>query len=348
MLEVNQPHPHTRRRRGKSDPIDAELAARHALAARPRATPKRHDRDRRVDPPAAGRARRRGEGAQSPRSTQLGGLIVTAPERAARAAQRAQDAHARKATLCATACGPTPTRLRRARASGQGRAASASRDASPTLDDEIAELDRSSSRSSPTPRRAPSALLGVATGHAGHAARHRRPEHRTPAQRSVFAALCGASPIPVAPASTDRHRLNHGGDRQANRALHMIAVCRLRYCPSTRAYAERRTAEGKTKTEIIRCLKRYIAREIYHTLRADLRSLTALDIYRNALRGALDQPRERREPGIPQRADLGHPRRSLGQRLGRRPVARLATVALGRRRDPPSASARGASRPPDG
>ena len=52
----------------------------------------------------------------------------------------------------------------------------------------------------------------------------------------------------------------------------MIAVCRLRYCERTRAYAERRTAEGKTKTEIIRCLKRYIAREIYHALIADLRS----------------------------------------------------------------------------
>ena len=54
----------------------------------------------------------------------------------------------------------------------------------------------------------------------------------------------------------------------------MIAVCRLRYCERTRAYAERRTAEGKTKTEIIRCLKRYIAREIYHALSADLTELT--------------------------------------------------------------------------
>lgn len=54
----------------------------------------------------------------------------------------------------------------------------------------------------------------------------------------------------------------------------MIAVCRLRYCPKTRAYAERRTTEGKTKKEIMRCLKRYIAREVYATLRADLRSLT--------------------------------------------------------------------------
>ncbi len=71
-----------------------------------------------------------------------------------------------------------------------------------------------------------------------------------------------------------RYRLNPGGDRQANRALHLIAVCRLRYCPRTRDYAARRTTEGKTKKEIMRCLKRYIAREVYATLRDDLRSLS--------------------------------------------------------------------------
>src|SRR4051794_20485820 len=87
------------------------------------------------------------------------------------------------------------------------------------------------------------------------------------------AALCGASPIPVSPGRRDRHRLNHGGDRDANRTLHMIAVCRLRHCQRTRAYAQRRIAEGKTKQEIIRCLKRYIARETYHALCADLADL---------------------------------------------------------------------------
>jgi len=85
-----------------------------------------------------------------------------------------------------------------------------------------------------------------------------------------FAALCGASPIPASSGNTTRHRLNPGGDRQANRALHLIAVCRLRYCDRTRAYAERRTAEGKSKREIMRCLKRYIAHKVYNTLRADL------------------------------------------------------------------------------
>jgi transposase len=90
----------------------------------------------------------------------------------------------------------------------------------------------------------------------------------------AFAALCGASPILASSGRTNRHRLNYGGDRDANRALHMIAVCRLRHCARTRAYAERRTAEGKTKKEIIRCLKRYIAREIYATLSTDLRALS--------------------------------------------------------------------------
>jgi hypothetical protein len=69
---------------------------------------------------------------------------------------------------------------------------------------------------------------------------------------------------------TTRHRLNYGGDRQANRALHLIAVCRLRYCERTRADVNRRTAEGKTQREIMRCLKRYIAREAFNSLRADL------------------------------------------------------------------------------
>ena len=72
-----------------------------------------------------------------------------------------------------------------------------------------------------------------------------------------------------------RHRLNPGGDRQANAALYLIAVCRLRYCERTRAYTARRTAQGRSKREIVRCLKRYIAREVYHTLRADLSAYNA-------------------------------------------------------------------------
>jgi len=90
----------------------------------------------------------------------------------------------------------------------------------------------------------------------------------TPAGRkeASFAALCGASPVDASSGKQIRHRLNRGGDRQANSALWTIAMTRLAHDPRTRAYLARRTAQGKTKKEIIRCLKRYIAREIYKTL----------------------------------------------------------------------------------
>jgi len=113
-------------------------------------------------------------------------------------------------------------------------------------------------------------LLGISTGHAGQLLVTAGQNIDRLRGEASFAALCGASPIPASSGKTTRHRLNPGGDRQANRALHLIAVCRLRYCDRTRAYAERRTAEGKSKREIMRCLKRYIAREVYNTLHADL------------------------------------------------------------------------------
>jgi transposase len=83
---------------------------------------------------------------------------------------------------------------------------------------------------------------------------------------AAFAALGGTSPIPASSGMTVRHRLNRGGDRALNRAIHAIALVRMRSCPRTRAYVARRTAEGKTAREIRRCLKRYIARELYRQL----------------------------------------------------------------------------------
>jgi len=84
---------------------------------------------------------------------------------------------------------------------------------------------------------------------------------------AAWAQLCAAAPIPASSGKTVRHRLNPGGDRQANHALWRIVFTRLGSHPATRAYAERRTAEGKSKTEIIRCLKRYVARQVYPHLR---------------------------------------------------------------------------------
>jgi transposase len=85
---------------------------------------------------------------------------------------------------------------------------------------------------------------------------------------AAFASLAGVNPIPASSGNTVRHRINRGGDRRLNRALHMAAVTRIRMDPRTRAYVERRTAEGRTPREIRRCLKRYLARQIYRQLNA--------------------------------------------------------------------------------
>jgi transposase len=85
-----------------------------------------------------------------------------------------------------------------------------------------------------------------------------------------FASLCGVSPVEAYSGKVVRHRLNRGGNRDANRALHLICVVRMRVEERTRAYVVRRTAEGKSRREIMRCLKRYVAREVYRVLSLSL------------------------------------------------------------------------------
>ncbi len=80
--------------------------------------------------------------------------------------------------------------------------------------------------------------------------------------------LCGACPLPAASGKARRHRLNRGGNRQANSVLHMIVLCRMRTDPRTRTYVQRRTQEGLSKREVMRCLKRYVPREVYRVLTA--------------------------------------------------------------------------------
>lgn len=91
---------------------------------------------------------------------------------------------------------------------------------------------------------------------------------------SAFAHLCGVAPIPASSGKTNRHRLHRGGDRSANHALHIAVIVRLRYCQRTKAYAARRTADGLSVAEIIRCLKRYLAREVFIALRGDYAAIT--------------------------------------------------------------------------
>lgn len=86
---------------------------------------------------------------------------------------------------------------------------------------------------------------------------------------AAFASLAGVNPIPASSGNTVRHRLNRGGDRTLNKALHMVALSRMTFDPETIEYAAKRQAEGKTKKEIRRCIKRYLARRIYRTLNAN-------------------------------------------------------------------------------
>lgn len=83
---------------------------------------------------------------------------------------------------------------------------------------------------------------------------------------AAFACLAGVNPIPASSGNTTRHRLNRGGDRRLNRVLHMATVTRMTHDPETRAYVAKRRAQGRTTKEIRRCLKRYLARQIYRTL----------------------------------------------------------------------------------
>jgi transposase len=266
VVEVNQPHAHTRRRRGKSDPIDAEMAARLFLAGKAEAVPKRTDGI--VESIRLLRAARHSAvKSRSAAIVQLRDLSVTAPQELRDQLSRRKTLRG-KATLCRR-LRPSIGELRRPSHAAKFALRSIARRID-ALDDEIAVLDRQLEQLVRAAAPRTTQLLGISTGHAGQLLVTAGQNIERLRGEAAFASLCGASPVPASSGKTTRHRLNYGGDRQANRSLHLIAVCRLRYCPRTRAYAKRRTAEGKTKAEIMRCLKRYIAREAYNALRADL------------------------------------------------------------------------------
>ncbi|GAB3570886.1 hypothetical protein GCM10027344_37210 [Spelaeicoccus albus] len=92
---------------------------------------------------------------------------------------------------------------------------------------------------------------------------------------AAFASLAGVNPIPASSGNTVRHRLNRGGDRRLNSALHMAAVTRMTHDAETRVYVERRRSEGRTDKEIRRCIKRYLARRIYRTLNGSAEIMNA-------------------------------------------------------------------------
>ncbi|MGQ0573915.1 MAG: IS110 family transposase [Pseudonocardia sp.] len=261
IVEVDRPDRKARRWQGKSDPVDAETAARAAQAGRAAGVPK--DRSGQVEALRALRiARRSAVAARANAQTRMKSLVVTAPDQL-RAQLRELDDLA-LIHHCAT------RRPDRTRAGDPGTAcvlalrALARRHQQLTV--EIDELDTLIAPLTEQINPALRALLGVGPDVAGQLLVTAGDNPDRVQTEAAFAMLCGAAPLPASSGRTQRHRLNRGGDRQANAALYRIVMCRLRWDPRTRAYAQRRTAEGMSKKEIIRCLKRYVAREVYTAL----------------------------------------------------------------------------------
>ena len=260
VLEVNRPNRQARRRRGKTDTVDATAAARAALNGDADAEPKAGD-----GPVEAIRmlsvARRSAVKARTQATNHVHGLVVTAPEhlkdrlRGLRAAAIVGAcARLRPDTAADAVDAAAKTALRTL--ARRHRALTAEIDA---LDADLLALCE----------QANPALLGACgVGPDAAAALLVAAGDNPDRMRSEasFAALCGTSPVEASSGATVRHRLNRGGNRQANNALWRIAMIRMRIDDRTIEYAARRRAEGKTRREIIRCLKRYIARDVYRLL----------------------------------------------------------------------------------
>ena len=261
VVEVDRPDRKTRRFQGKSDPIDAVQAAKTALAAQRTGTPKR--RDGRVEAVRCLRvARRSAVDQRADAQRQIKTLIITAPDDL-RERLRALPVK----TLIANCAGLRPDR---ADAASPATAVTialrslARRHQSLTV--EIADLDELLDTLVAAINPALIAANGVGTDVAGQLLVTAGQNNDRLTSEAAFAMLCGAAPIPASSGRTNRHRLNRGGDRQANKALYRVVICRLRWDPRTHAYMQRRTKEGLSKKEIIRCLKRYIARELYQLI----------------------------------------------------------------------------------
>jgi transposase len=262
VIEVNQPDRAERRRRGKTDTIDAEAAARAVLCGRATATAKAGDgpvemlRLYRLAKDSAVKAR-------TQTINQLKAVLVRADP-----------------TLRDTLRGLSTTKLVRACAalattttepiSDPAAAAAYTLHLLATriahLNTEIDSLNAQLTHAvtAHTPHLLDRHGVGPDTASALLLAAGDNPDRLS--TEASFAALCGVSPVEASSGNTHRRRLNRGGDRRANSALYTITLTRLRWNPATRAYLQRRLTEGKTRREAIRCLKRYIARELYQLI----------------------------------------------------------------------------------
>jgi transposase len=206
-------------------------------------------------------ARRSAVKARTQAANQLGALLLTAPD-----GLRARLRGLPLAELVTTAARLRPDPVP---ATTTDAAKSALRSVAGRwlrLTEEITELDVQLERLVATAAPALVAVKGVGTQTAATLLVAAGDNPQRLRSEGAFAHLCGVAPIPASSGKTTRHRLSRGGNREANSALYLIAVGRMGWHPPTCAYVKRRTAQGKTKAEIIRCLKRYIARELYAVL----------------------------------------------------------------------------------
>jgi transposase len=257
--EIDGSHHLGKRRAGKNDEIDAVRAARELLA-RPHPAQMRADGDREalrllmLD---------RDHAVQSAKTARnaLAAVLVTAPA-PLREQLRHLPAARRPAACAALACPPAADRLTRITCqtlNRLGQRISALAAEAATIQTQIADLAEDMApglaATEPGVGALTAAQLLLSWSHPGRIR-----------SEAAFAMLSGTAPIPASSGHTQRHRLNRLGDRQLNRALHTIAVTRMRSHPATLDYAARRRAEGKTDREIRRCLKRYLARHLYREL----------------------------------------------------------------------------------
>lgn len=258
ILEVTAPDRQDRRKRGKDDDLDAQNAAHAAFAGRRTVTPK--SRDGLIESLRVLKAcRKTAVAARRVALQMIHNTIVAAPDEL-RDMLRKMTRMQLVRTLAAWR--PDLTDYRAVTSAYRIALKSLGRRYL-ELHDEIADLD--------------AIIIPIVDELAPALVARNSIGHGTAAQllltagdnverlhsEASFAALCGASPVPASSGKTTRHRLNRGGDRAANSALHIIALGRLRTDPRTKAYMAKRIAEGHSKLEVIRCLKRYIAREVF-------------------------------------------------------------------------------------
>jgi transposase len=262
VLEVTTPDKHDRRKRGKNDDLDAQNAAHAAFAGKRTVTPK--SRNGMIESLRVLKAcRKTAVAARRVALQMIQNTIVCAPDEL-RELLRKMTRMQLIRTLAAWR--PDLTDYRNVTSAYRITLKSLGRRYL-ELHDEIADLD--TMIVAIVDELAPNLVARNSIGHESAAQLLLTAGDNVLRLRSEasFAALCGVSPVPASSGKTTRHRLSRGGDRAANSALHIIAIGRLRTDPRTQAYVARRITEGHSKLEAIRCVKRYIAREVFSLIK---------------------------------------------------------------------------------